>query len=65
MPPKVRELISDLERAGFVDRGGKGSHGSFSHPKVENPVTVSGKLGQDAQRYQVRAVTKAIEESKQ
>lgn len=26
MPPKVRELIAELERAGFVNRGGKGSH---------------------------------------
>lgn len=29
MPPKVRELIADLERVGFVDRGGKGSHRNF------------------------------------
>jgi hypothetical protein len=26
MPPKIRELIAQLERAGFVDRGGRGSH---------------------------------------
>jgi hypothetical protein len=25
MPRKIRELIADLESAGFVDRGGKGS----------------------------------------
>ncbi|MGQ0752656.1 MAG: type II toxin-antitoxin system HicA family toxin [Betaproteobacteria bacterium] len=33
MPPKVRELISELERAGFTNRGGKGSHRNFVHPK--------------------------------
>ena len=32
MPPKVRELISELQRVGFVDRGGKGSHRNFVHP---------------------------------
>ena len=29
MPRKVRELIADLEAAGFVDRGGKGSHRNY------------------------------------
>ena len=63
MPPKVRELIADLERAGFADTGGKGSHRKFVHPRVEKPVVLSGNLGDDAKRYQVRAVRIAIEES--
>ena len=64
MPPKIRELISDLEKAGFVDRGGKGSHRNFVHPKVVRPVTISGNPGDDAKRYQVRAVQLAVEEAK-
>ena len=64
MPPKIRELIADLEAAGFVDRGGKGSHRNFIHPKVARPVTISGAPGDDAKHYQVRAVRLAIEESK-
>ena len=64
MPPKVRELMSDLERAGFVNRGGKGSHRNFVHPKVSRPITISGSPGDDARHYQVRAVKRAIEESK-
>jgi predicted RNA binding protein YcfA (HicA-like mRNA interferase family) len=63
MPPKIRELISRLERAGFVNRGGKGSHRNFVHPKVAQPITVAGKSGDDAKRYQIRAVELAIEES--
>ena len=63
MPPKIRDLISQLEGAGFKDRGGKGSHRNFVHPRVPRPVTISGQLGEDARLYQVRAVTKAIEES--
>ncbi len=62
MPPKIRELISDLEKAGFVDRGGKGSHRNFVHPKVARPVTISGNPGDDAKRYQIRAVQLAVEE---
>jgi predicted RNA binding protein YcfA (HicA-like mRNA interferase family) len=64
VPPKVRELIAELERAGFVARGGKGSHRNFVHPRVARPVTISGNPGDDAKQYQVRAVRLAIEESK-
>ncbi len=64
MPPKVRELIAELERAGFVDRGGKGGHRNFVHPNVAKPVTISGNPDDDAKHYQVRAVRLAKEESK-
>ena len=64
MPRKVRELIADLEAAGFVERGGKGSHRNFVHSRVAKPVTISGRPGDDAKAYQERAVKKAIEESK-
>ena len=65
MPPKVRELIAQLERAGFEHRGGKGSHRNYVHPRLSKPVTISGKLGEDAKRYQVRAVNSAIAEIEQ
>lgn len=64
MPKKIRELISELEKAGFVNRGGKGSHRNFVHPTVMKPVVISGNPGDDAKKYQERAVTAAIEESK-
>lgn len=63
MPPKIRELITQLTEAGFIDRGGKGSHRNFVHPKVSKPITISGKSGDDAKQYQVRAVRSAIEEA--
>jgi predicted RNA binding protein YcfA (HicA-like mRNA interferase family) len=63
MPRKIRELIAELLQAGFADRGGKGSHRNFSHPKCSLPVTISGKSGDDAKQYQERQVTVAIEES--
>ena len=63
MPPSVRDLIRALERAGFQDRGGKGSHRNFVHPAVPRPVVVSGKSGDDAKKYQVRAVARAIREA--
>jgi hypothetical protein len=100
MPPKIRDLVAELKKAGFVDvtvqtpsparspgnqksvsydcrgrdfeggserllvdRGGKGSHRNFVHPKVERPITVSGRPGDDAKAYQVRAIRTAIEEA--
>jgi len=64
MPPKVRELIAQLVSAGFVDRGGRGSHRNFVHPKVRKPVTLSGNPGHDAMPYQIQAVRRAIERSR-
>ena len=64
MPKKIRELISELEKAGFFNRGGKGSHRNFVHSGVMKPVVISGKMGDDAKKYQERAVEAAIEESK-
>lgn len=64
MPPKIRELINELEAAGFINRGGKGSHRNFVHPKVAKPITISGDPGDDAKRYQQKAVQAAVEESR-
>ena len=52
----------ELERAGFVNRGGKGSHRNYAHPLASRPITISGNSGDDAKYYQVRAVRMAIEE---
>jgi predicted RNA binding protein YcfA (HicA-like mRNA interferase family) len=62
MPQKIRELILALSRAGFRDRGGKGSHRNFRHPKGPY-LTLSGKSGDDAKRYQERIVRQKIDEA--
>ncbi len=59
MPRKVRQLIADLEKAGFVNRGGKGSHRNFTHPRGLR-VTLSGHAGDDAKAYQERDVRRAL-----
>ncbi len=62
MPPKIRELLAELERNGFTDRGGKGSHRNYHHPLSTRIVTISGKPGSDAPRYQIRQLREALEE---
>jgi predicted RNA binding protein YcfA (HicA-like mRNA interferase family) len=63
MPRKIRQLITDLEDAGFVNRGGKGSHRNYLHEKGV-ALTISGKLGDDAKPYQEKLVRQKIEEVK-
>jgi predicted RNA binding protein YcfA (HicA-like mRNA interferase family) len=63
MPRKVRQLIAALERTGFVNRGGKGSHRNYEHPKGPR-ITLSGHAGDDAKRYQEKQVRIAIEDSR-
>lgn len=63
MPPKIRELIAELERNGFINRGGKGSHRNYEHI-LGIRVTVSGKPGDDARKYQEKIVKDAIRKVK-
>ena len=63
MPPKIKELIKKLETAGFINRGGKGSHRNLKHPEGIN-ITISGKLNSDAKPYQEKDVIKALERIK-
>jgi predicted RNA binding protein YcfA (HicA-like mRNA interferase family) len=64
MPKKIRELIALLEKAGFSNRGGKGSHRNFLHPSGCK-ITLSGKSGSDALRYQEKEVESKVKEVKQ
>ena len=62
MPRKIKQLIRELEKAGFVNRGGKGSHRNFVHPELSKPITISGKLNDDVKQYQERTVKSALKE---
>ncbi|MEL6722604.1 MAG: type II toxin-antitoxin system HicA family toxin [Pseudomonadota bacterium] len=63
MPKKIRELIALLEKSGFSNRGGKGSHRNFLHPSGVH-VTLAGKPGNDAKKYQEKQVLSKITEVK-
>jgi len=62
-PRKIRQLIADLEKHGFVNRGGKGSHRNFLHPSGVK-ITLSGGTGDDAKNYQERDLRRVIERVK-
>lgn len=63
MPRKVRDLIADLEHAGWhLVEGGKGSHRKFAHVRSMRKVILSGQSGADALRYQEKQIKQAIRE---
>jgi predicted RNA binding protein YcfA (HicA-like mRNA interferase family) len=47
MPVKVRDLLSMLDEAGWVQVRQKGSHRQLRHPLKPGTVTVSGQPGVD------------------
>jgi len=53
-----------LKKLASLTGAAKGVIAITSIRKVTRPVTISGKPGDDAKRYQVRAVQLAVEESK-
>ncbi len=63
VPRKIRELIKELQSAGFkqVSGAGKGSHRKFIHEHYAGAVTVSGAEGADAKVYQEKQIKKVIE----
>ena len=63
MPRKVRQLIEDLEAAGwYLTDGGKCSHRKYAHDKSGRKVIISGQAGADVFHYQEKLVKKAIRE---
>lgn len=57
MPQKIRELRATLAKTGFTMRPSKGSHTFWYHPSFPDlTITISGQDGDDAQKYQIKAV---------
>lgn len=65
MPRKIRELISDLKRAGFRLEPGRGSHRKFIHPQGLVAILSGHSEGADAKAYQEKQVREQIERTKQ
>ena len=59
VPRKIRQLITDLERAHFRHVSTSGSHRKYRHPSGVT-VILSGNSGSDAHHYQEKDVRRAI-----
>ena len=61
MPPKIRQLKTQLRKAGFYARSAKGSHTKWVHTQfAQVSVTLSGKDGNDAKQYQIEDIQDAL-----
>ena len=47
MPPKIRDVLQQLRKAGWQQVQQTGSHRQFKHPVHPGRVTVAGKPGDD------------------
>jgi predicted RNA binding protein YcfA (HicA-like mRNA interferase family) len=54
-------LVRELERAGFANRGGKGRHRNYRHPRGVR-ITISDGLDDDAKPHQERDTAQALRE---
>jgi len=64
MLKKIREMEQLVAKAGWVNRGGRGSHRNWVHPYTGAVVTICGRAGNDCPRYLERQIIKALEENK-
>ncbi len=61
MPRKIRQLKTDLRRAGAIQVAQEGSHTKWTHPQVRGLlIELSGADGDDAKRYQERDLQAAL-----
>jgi len=66
VPRKIRQLIADQRRAGFVKvPDGKGSNQKWRHEHSGIQVHLSGADGDDAKLYQEAQVREAISKAQE
>ncbi len=63
MPRKIRQLKTDLRKAGVYQVSQEGSHTKWKHPLVPASMLIlSGHDGDDAKPYQEKAVRDLLRE---
>ncbi|WP_366146273.1 type II toxin-antitoxin system HicA family toxin [Crocosphaera sp.] len=65
LPKKIRELKAMLLKADCICEQGNGSHTKWSHPLLNYKITISGKDGNDAKRYQEKDVKDFLKDIKE
>jgi predicted RNA binding protein YcfA (HicA-like mRNA interferase family) len=59
MRPRIRELIQELEVAGFLSRSAKGNRMNYRHPAGVN-ITILGEPGDTAKHYLINDIRNAL-----
>lgn len=58
MPPKIRDILEQFQRDGWVQVATRGSHRQFKHPVKPGRVTVAGKPGDDVAAGTLNSILK-------
>ena len=58
MPPKIRDILDQLRRDGWLEVATRGSHRQFKHPVKPGRVTVAGKPGDDVPTGTLNSILK-------
>jgi predicted RNA binding protein YcfA (HicA-like mRNA interferase family) len=58
MPMKVREIISLLQKGGWIEMRARGSHRNFKHPNSPYVITVAGTDGKEVAPGTLRDILK-------
>jgi hypothetical protein len=63
MPEKIRDPLKSFKDVRFTEilGAGKGSHRTLVYSKYPGAITVSGKLGDDANQYREKQAAHAID----
>ena len=61
MPKKIRELKKMLQKTGFQQVPGKGSHTNWVHPLYPGKVTISSRDGSDAKPDREKETKQAVQ----
>jgi len=66
VPRRIREILNDYKKAGFVivPGAGKGDHRKLKHPELGATVTLDGKPGSDCKHYQEKQLREQLEKLK-
>jgi predicted RNA binding protein YcfA (HicA-like mRNA interferase family) len=66
VPRKIRDILNDYRKAGFVivPGAGKGDHRKLKHAGLGGAVTLDGKLGSDCKHYQEKQLREQLEKLK-
>lgn len=63
MPPKIREVISRLEAAGWVLVRQVGSHRQFKRPTMPGTITIAGHPGDHLHPKTLKQVLRVMEDN--
>ena len=65
MPPKIKEIIRQIEKDGWILVATRGSHRQFKHPLKPGRVTIAGHPGDELASGTLNSILKQAQLKRQ